>query len=198
MLGGLLLALLALLAVPAERVGATCECPPPPATRDAAADSNAVFLGTVTAIRPPQPELTFDRTPPFVHYDVPYYAPIAVDLDVQQVWVGPAYTTQRLTTARSYTTCGVPFVVGRSYLVYAYERYDGALQTHRCSRSREASAAADDLATLGSGRPPALARPTDSRGELALAFLCLLALLTLGGGWLWYRSRRLAGIRVAD
>ncbi len=113
------------------RLAYACECPMRIPAIDALADSYTVFVGTVTHVRPPQPSFRLTRNFPFIIYDTPAYTPLTITLAVSQIWRGPPYRTITLATG-SYFQCGVPFQVGREYLVYAYHNAVGDLTTHRC------------------------------------------------------------------
>lgn len=49
--------------------------------------------------------------------------------------------------------CEVPFEVGRTYLVYAYETVNN-LTTNQCLENKEIEKAAEDLKVLGKGKKP--------------------------------------------
>ncbi len=104
--------------------------------------------------------------------------PTTITFKVQTVWKGAAYPTRYVTTARSGSSCGYPFVAGTEYVVYTLL----GLGWHvgLCSRTRPLSQASRDLADLGPGTPPSLWNR---------ATLSFLVLLLMGGIWLGQRQR---------
>jgi hypothetical protein len=169
-----------------------CECPTRAAPRAALDDSNAVFVGTVEMVRQPQPELRLQRRFPFILYDTPPHAGLTIRLAVAQVWRGPEYRTVTLSTGRAYSGCGVPFVEGGTYLVYAYINGAGDLMTHRCSRTAPVGRAGEDLALFGAGRPPSRDEPWAARPrDLAWASCGIALVAAMGaGGYALQRRRR--------
>jgi hypothetical protein len=166
----------------AARVGATCSCPPKPAPYAALADANLVFAGRVMRIEQPAPQLTLQRTPPFVQYGVPPHAPIAVTIATQEYWRGPVSESIIITTGRFFSSCGVIFREGGEYLIYAYYNGAGILMTHRCSRTGELQGAGEDLAQFGQGTPPVALPPAAPAAPaaalpaaIALALVCSMA-----------------------
>ena len=102
----------------------------------ASAGAVAVFAGTVNSIGPANPN-TGD---------------ILVTFDVQQTWKGPASPQLTIVTSGSSGSCGYEFTPGEEYIVYGYAQ-DGQIGTGLCSRTAPLSAAGEDLAALGEGRP---------------------------------------------
>ncbi len=160
---------------------AACECMHAPEALDALADSNAVFRGTVTEVRDPQPSLRLQSSFPFVVYDIPPYAALTVTIAVSQTWRGPMYRKITLTTGRFYSGCGVPFQNGHEYLVYAYYNGIGELITHRCSRTAVIDHAYADLALFGPGDLPNAEAPSTGQ-PTAWAVSCLFGLILFAGG----------------
>ena len=115
----------------------SCIAPGPPA--EALAQATAVFAGEVSAVAAPASAGTA--------------APVRVTFNVTQSWKGAPQPTIVVGTPDSSASCGVEFVKGERYLVYATES-EGQLQTNLCSRTALLSAAAEDLAALGAGQAP--------------------------------------------
>ncbi len=76
----------------------------------------------------------------------------AVRFEVQAYWKGDV--PSQAIVYDSFTSCGIGFTEGSSYLVYAYERQPGEWTTHLCSRTKELAGAEEDLQELGEGRTP--------------------------------------------
>jgi hypothetical protein len=130
--------------------------------------SGAVFAGKVVAIDAPSGLPTLTRSFPFIDFQSSSADPVSVTFDVSDVWKGPAYRRMVLTTSRESASCGYPFQLGETYLVYAADRGDG-LTTHLCSRTNSISQAQPDLVALGPGAAPTLdgvAQPRPSNSWL--------------------------------
>lgn len=115
----------------------TCRRPGPP--QEALTNATAVFSGRVTAIRAPA-----DRGGP---------DPVEVTFAVTQGWKGADQPTVVVDTPGSSASCGVDFVEGEAYLVYA-SASEGRLQTNLCNRTTQLAMAGEDLAVLGAGSAP--------------------------------------------
>lgn len=76
-----------------------------------------------------------------------------VEFDVDRTWRGRPSRRVAVFTGRGGGDCGVPFEVGRQYLVYAHCHQNGDCFTIICSRTQEIEDAAEDLRYLAS-RPP--------------------------------------------
>ncbi len=89
--------------------------------------------------------------------------PTTIALSVETVWKGPLYQTMYLTTHRDEASCGFTFAEGTTYIVYSRDGSTVSL----CSRTRELSRAAEDLAELGEGYMlvQGLAAPTPDLSE---------------------------------
>ncbi len=118
----------------------TCVEPPPPLEALEAAD--LVFAGLVIEILEPDSSM-FTRSFRFA---------------AKRRWKGPVTDTMRVETAWSSASCGYPFEVGETYLVYAYEGnvFANPYSTNLCTRTRPLADAAEDLAALGEGSPVAV------------------------------------------
>lgn len=99
-------------------------------------EADAVFLGKVTTIE----ELDIQRE---------------VTLEVQEAWKGVETETIRIYTGYNSGDCGLPIVIGESYLFYATDRSEGEerfLTSTICSRTAPEGNAAGDLKELGLGK----------------------------------------------
>ena len=118
-----------------------CECRPPGPPATALADATAVFSGRVMAFSAP-----VDRGGPH---------PADVTFTRTRTSKGAEESTIVIRTPASSASCGVDFVEGQEYLVYARES-EGWLETTLCSRTTQIALAGEDLAMLGAGSAPAL------------------------------------------
>lgn len=127
-----------------------CRCGPPPRPSVAAAQSEAVFVGTVLSARPSWS----GARPSDAEIDEAHYV---VRFRVAARWRGAAGATVTVRTA--WSRCGYGFEVGHAYLVYADSDADrGPLWTSRCARTTELDGAAYDFGDLGRPRSGALPR----------------------------------------
>ena len=116
-----LLMLCAALAPSSPATAWACRCiAPPPPPREALAEADHVFHGTVVAIAV--------ENDGFDHL---------VEFEVHEVWKGSARAELVVRTASSGAACGVNFIVGENYAVYAYDSNQGApIATNSCARTR--------------------------------------------------------------
>ena len=142
------LALIALVITVYPTCVFACSCLPPGPPAAALADATAVFAGRVTAVAVPA-----DRSGT---------SPLQVTFAVSRSWKGADRPTISVTTPSSSASCGVDFVDGQEYLVYA-RASEGVLQTNLCSRTSTLAAAGDDIAALRTGSTPS---PSTSGGAL--------------------------------
>ena len=118
--------------------------PAPEAARDSAA---AVFEGLVTDI---QHEETTGAAG--MGFNV-------VTLKLVRTWKGvESQESVQVRTNDSSAACGITFEKDKSYLVYAAQGEHG-FEAHICGRTRELSAASEDLAVLGGGVTPVKVDP---------------------------------------
>ena len=99
--------------------------------------SEAVFVGTVTGIRPLQVQADADRH---------VFDRRVVAFTVEKRVRGTLGATVDVRTGNGGGDCGFDFKIGERYVVYAYRHTDGSLGTGICSRTRRAAEAAEDLA----------------------------------------------------
>jgi hypothetical protein len=124
----------ALCAFPGSAIACTCAAPPTPQAGLAAAER--VFLGVVERFEVDGPRRV-------------------ATVRVGTVWKGPAEARLRVTTGGGDGDCGVHFVAGREYLVYAQPGAQGRLETSICTRTAWIKDAREDVRSLGPGTPVA-------------------------------------------
>ena len=125
------------------RIAEACSCAVSGPPCEAAWAANAVFAGRVVEITrndDPKP------TDPLKMLEWSHRR-LSVRLAVAEKFRGVDAADAIVATSDSGASCGYPFVVGREYLVYAYER-EGRLFVSLCSRTRPLTEAAEDLAYL--------------------------------------------------
>jgi hypothetical protein len=120
----------------------SCSCGPnwPPTPLDQYADAQAAFTGTVSSI-------TVNQTYP-AFYDVVFL--------VTGIWKGISTSVVTVLTAISDGACGVFFVVGEEYVVYAYDDHiyeGGPWSTNSCTRTSRVEFAQEDFDALGNPGP---------------------------------------------
>ena len=117
-----------------------CSCVPPDPPKEALANSDVVFMGTVVSVR------EFERDDGLLSST----DPTTVEFSVRTVWKGTVSQPMFLTTRRWSESCGYPFLEGVTYVVYSRD----GLTVSLCSRTRPFSEATDDLIELGQGQVP--------------------------------------------
>jgi hypothetical protein len=144
-----------------------CSCAMPPGSRDALADSDAVFSGEVVAVE----QGTATATSP--GYDT-------ATLRVSEAWKGSGRGTLEVRTPSQGTACGYRFEEGREYLVYAYTGKQG-LEVDSCGATEPLSEAGADLAALGDGEKPQGGGGvlTDTSGDVSVRAMVGVAGLAL-------------------
>lgn len=118
------------------RQAAACSCVGRRPACEAFWDPGAVFAGKVVSIesRAGDGVQTFDNR--------------RVRFEVVEAFRGVTTATVDVFTGSGGGDCGYAFVVGTSYLVYAYQAPGSRLTTGICSRTRPLSDAAEDLAYM--------------------------------------------------
>lgn len=122
---------------------AACSCAMMPSPEQGFSNAQAVFSGEVINIKEGSGLLgQYGKT---VHFAV------------QEIWKGTNETEVAIMTGYGDGDCGVAFVVGQEYLVYAnlsdmYEKQ--TLSTTICSPTKELGAATKDLTVFGQGQVP--------------------------------------------
>lgn len=161
-----LLFLLALCVLPAH-FAFGCSCGGPGPVAEAYAEYDLIFTGTVTDQTDRwnlwRKSWYFLRT--FVgsepDFELSQYARtqgFEFEFAVDQMWRGTPARTTSVLTGRGGGDCGVPFEIGKSYLVYAYCDDRGDCFTIICSRTRPKERAAEDLQYLATRKTLQLPR----------------------------------------
>ncbi len=130
-----------LLAMPSASYA--CSCVPVPPVQEELQRSDAVFAGKVV-------EITEQKQPDG-------YITKAVRFEVTDTWKGVSQSQVIITTGMGGGDCGYEFITGKDYLVYASKSNmygEETLVTVICDRTRELSAAGEDLGVLGAGKAP--------------------------------------------
>ena len=163
-----------------------CSCAPPGRPAEELRTHSAVFSGQVVAVRhsfePGQPALTpDDRT--------------TVEFQVASVWKGALGHEIQITTPSTGGSCGVPFVEGEDYLVYAHDSpyEEGGYAANICSRTKSLAEAAEDLEDLGEGNRSGSPAPDPENSLLKdpflVALIALIAAAAAAGGIFFYRRK---------
>ncbi len=143
-----------------------CSCAMPPGSRDALADSDAVFSGEVVAVE----QGTATATSP--GYDT-------ATLRVSEAWKGSGRGTWEVRTPSQGMACGYHFEEGREYLVYAYTGKQG-LEVDLCNGTQPLTEAEADLEVLGAGeRPTGGEVLSDTSGDVSVGAMVGVAGLVL-------------------
>jgi hypothetical protein len=128
-----------LVAVAWAHPAGACSCLPSGPPCQNLFQSDVVFVGTVTGLRPmrtPETErLVLERR--------------IVAFNVEKGIRGINGSAVDVRTGSGGGDCGFDFKIGERYVVYAYRHPDGWLSTGTCSRTRLAADAAEDLAYFG-------------------------------------------------
>ena len=155
------------VAEPPSPTAAACACSGcgrPGDARWGLEHSAAVFTGTVMVTRL-IPERYFGVEGPGGRRSAPRLLDLLssaeVRLAVDSVWKGIDSAEAVVYTVPDADGCGVEFVVGHRYLVFARRNERGELVTWLCDGTREAylKQAVEDRRVLGTGRAVAQARP---------------------------------------
>lgn len=131
-----------------------CSCAESPSVEEELERSNAVFSGKVISVREKR-SLNGNVSK-------------LVLFEVTNTWKGVEQSQIMITTGLGDGDCGIDFKEGEEYLVYAHEStmYGAkSLVSGICDRTNKLSAAKNDLAILGEGKPPN--EKVDLTGEFA-------------------------------
>ena len=140
------------VALPSSLQAEACSCAPKPSPKNAVEAADAVFLGTVV-------KFEVQGNPEIVDgYDgqhVAYRSGRQTAFQVRTVWKGPHQETFTVRTGEGGGDCGVDFMVGHEYLVYAGQTSEG-YRTNICTRTRDVwfsnwEGAKEDFQVLGPG-----------------------------------------------
>jgi hypothetical protein len=134
-----------------ERASA-CSCHEPGTARERLERVDAVFLGTaIRAWRLPD-SLARDSAPAWLGSSVPAHTQVRLAVDT--TWKG-ADTPEVVVYTYPYSeSCGVEFVVGHRYLVFAQRAEHNTLVTSYCFGTTLDWKATTDIRDLGTGRVP--------------------------------------------
>jgi hypothetical protein len=155
--------------------------------------ADVVFAGRVIAANQkvwPINRIGFKRRPPFIYlnedFDLHY-----TTFEVTTVWKGAVAVRTQIIHPLYSGACGYSFQQGEQYIVYA-SLFEGALRTGLCWPNNKLSAASEELASFGAGKPPESNPSLASNYIRALiAVLMLLSLL----GWAAWQARRNYGVQ---
>jgi len=121
-----------------------CSCAMPESVAEELNRSDAVFDGTVVAAHRPKKWYSLTQSSA---------DPVTWTFEAHEIWKGKVASTIKVTSAQSSASCGYEFKEGARYIVYARSTGD-SLDVSLCSRTVLQTAAASDLAELGSGSIP--------------------------------------------
>lgn len=157
-----------------------CSCAKEPSAEEGFSRSQAVFSGEVTRIK--------DNNGLFGGYGK------TVIFKVKETWKGINETEVAIATGSGGGDCGIEFVVGKEYLVYASvsDIYgDKSLTSVICDPTKELGIAAEDIDILGQGQVlPHNVKPIDNGKKTALIGGGVVFISGLLGIFLWYWMRR--------
>lgn len=158
---------------------AACSCAMMPSPEEGFSNAQAVFSGEVIDIKENNGLLGgYGKTVLFA---------------VKETWKGTNDAEVAITTGDGGGDCGVAFVVGQKYLVYANisDMYvEQSLSTTICSPTKELGAATKDLAVFGQGQVPTDdAVPIDSgrTAYLIIGGVVFIAGLLAIFGWMRFK-----------
>ncbi|MFY0761839.1 hypothetical protein AB1K32_23870 [Metabacillus dongyingensis] len=113
--------------------GYACSCAQQPSVQSELENKTAIFSGKVLKITGSSQK--------------------KVLIDVDLIWKGPSQSQLIVETERDSAGCGVDFIEGENYLVYAYgDKFN--LETGLCERTNLLTDAGDDIRNLGAGKEP--------------------------------------------
>jgi hypothetical protein len=131
--------------------------------------------------------IRFKSSPPFIERIDEFYQSRTA-LEVAAVWKGKIFAK---TSVVSGPPCGYYFRHGEEYIVYAWW-HEGELGASYCTRNKKLSAAGEDLAAFGAGKPPA-PNPSSMANYIRALIAVFLLLSVLGlAGW---QARRKYGLQ---
>ncbi len=171
-----LVILLFLKPVPA----AACSCAMQPSIEEGFSSSQAVFSGEVIGIKDNSGLLSGHGK--------------TVLFNVKDTWKGINEMKVAIATGSNDGDCGIPFVKGKEYLVYANisDMYgDKSLTSTICSRTTELGNAAGDISVLGQGQVPTHdVKLVDNRKRPVLIGGGVVFIAGLLGIFGWYRIKK--------
>jgi len=106
----------------------SCSCVPPPPPSEEFENSDAVFVATVTSFKRAE---EYSRVAKF---------------RLLKLWKGKK--VGEIFTSLNSALCGFDFVVGKTYVIYAFVNENGELHTNICTRTASLEQAGEDLTFL--------------------------------------------------
>jgi hypothetical protein len=85
---------------------------------------------------------------------IPQTRDVSVKIKVKEIWKGLLSKEVNIATPDSSAMCGVPFEIGKSYLIFASRSAEENLSTGLCLKNKELEGAAEELEILGKGKKP--------------------------------------------
>jgi hypothetical protein len=159
---------------------AACSCAIQPSVDEGFSHSQAVFSGEVTGKK--------ENSRLSGGYGKTVY------FKVNETWKGINETEVAISTGSGGGDCGIAFVEGKKYLVYASisDMYgDKSLTSIICSRTTELGNAAEDIDILGQGQVPTQDMKPGEKGKTNVLIgggvVFIVGLLGIFG---WYRIKR--------
>ncbi|HVP38382.1 MAG TPA: hypothetical protein VMS93_04285 [Candidatus Saccharimonadales bacterium] len=154
------IAAFAMLLVFTASAAKACSCGPPPAVLDEWAMADVVFEGTVLGRHNP-----LSSHPSRIRSSA---EPVEYRFRVTRIWKGTLSDTTAVWSAAMSASCGYPFQVGQSYLVYS-ESHESQLRAGACGNTKPLDQAADDQRALAIlGDPARLAIQEAKLADIAL------------------------------
>lgn len=117
-----------------EEKSYACSCAQPASVQSELKNKAAIFSGNVIEMKETNAGKTFL-------------------IEVDQIWKGPSQSQIMIKSAADSAGCGMEFIEGKNYLVYAYGE-ENDLETGLCERTALLSDATQDLNILGTGKEP--------------------------------------------
>ncbi|KAA0965057.1 hypothetical protein FQ087_01700 [Sporosarcina sp. ANT_H38] len=115
-------------------------------------------------------------------------------VNVKETWKGINKTEVTIATGSNDGDCGIPFVVGKEYLVFATlsDMYgDKSLTSIICDPTTELGNAAEGISILGQGQVPTQdVNSIDNRKMIVLISGGVVFIAGLVGFFGWYQSKK--------
>jgi hypothetical protein len=160
-----------------------CSCAQPAGVKDEFDRSKAVFTGEVISVKEKQP--------------LAGYVSKKVIFEVNQSWKGIEQSQIQITTGQGDGDCGIDFVLGEDYLVYASDSDlygENQLTTIICDRTSPIVSAKEDLTYLGDGKVPVTEVDllNDQKNGILPISMILVGITVIVGllFWKFYRNKR--------
>ncbi|MBS4192464.1 hypothetical protein KHA94_20110 [Bacillus sp. FJAT-49705] len=145
-----------------------CSCAELPSVEDEFERSQAVFSGKVLKVSEKRSSKG--------------YSPKLVLFEVTNTWKGVKQSQIYITTGQDDGDCGISFIEGIEYLVYANESDmygEMALVTGICDRTAKVASAQEDLKILGKGSPPTEEVDLTKKQESSHLYIWIAAILVI-------------------